>query len=612
MGLAVAATVRVGIRRREGQRSDRPAHVCRRRARPRLAARSERVRRAGVSRRLGRGDGRPAPGSGPGEDGRGPRPGPRRSASARQPGLPRRHRSADATRLGGVTDGPLGARPAGAPAGSVAGAGPGAGDRAGRSPHGRSGGAPTAERRRTGPAGRGDRRAHRAHRGLARGPVPRRAVDQGAGAQGQGRGDVLRERPARVRLPAGRSCSRTCPRTIFVSSHGPPFSSGCPGRSATRSSSRAARRRFSSRWRAPTCSSCRWTPTGSGTATTISSRSCCVRSWPEPSRISNSRCSLVQPNGARRTGSRRRPSATRRRPATSTGWHGWSSVALIPPTRAAASRPSERWLDWLEQHGALERNAAVAVLGALIATVQGRPAAGGAFRRRGRTRSYDGTLPDGSPSIDSLAVHSCVPSVVAGGWRECARMRSLRSGRSPVGAASARMPWLLLAVSHWLAGEVDQADDLFADVVEEGLELGAHEAAAVALGERAAVAIGRGAMGRGGGVRRASASGHPPFAAGGVPHQRVRLCAGGPGRAPPRRSPARPRAPRTGATPAAGAHLRDAAPRRPDPPGARPRLPDDRRRRRRRDDAARDRRAVAPTAGPRHASLRGGGAALRA
>ena len=54
------------------------------------------------------------------------------------------------------------------------------------------------------------------------------------------------------------------------------------------------------------------------------------------------------------------------------------------------------------------------------------------------------------------------------------------------------MPWSLLGVSHWLAGEVDQADDLFADAVEEGLELGAHEVAAVALGERAAVAIGHG------------------------------------------------------------------------------------------------------------------------
>ena len=201
MGLAVAATVRMGIRRREGQRSDRPAHLCRCGARRRLAPRSERVRRAGIGRRLDRGNGRPAPGRGPREDGRGPRPGPRRSASARQPGLPRRHRSADSTRLGGVTDGPLGARPAGAPAGSVAGAWPGAGDRAGRSAHGRSRGAPTAERRWTGPAGRPGRRAHRARRGLARRPLSRRAVDQGAGTQGQGRGDVFGERSARVGLP---------------------------------------------------------------------------------------------------------------------------------------------------------------------------------------------------------------------------------------------------------------------------------------------------------------------------------------------------------------------------------------------------------------------------
>ena len=50
----------------------------------------------------------------------------------------------------------------------------------------------------------------------------------------------------------------------------------------------------------------------------------------------------------------------------------------------------------------------------------------------------------------------------------------------------------LLGVSHRLAGEVDDADDLFADAVEEGLELGAHEVAAVALGERASVAIGHG------------------------------------------------------------------------------------------------------------------------
>ena len=51
---------------------------------------------------------------------------------------------------------------------------------------------------------------------------------------------------------------------------------------------------------------------------------------------------------------------------------------------------------------------------------------------------------------------------------------------------------LTLAVSHWLAGESVEADDLLADAAEEGLELGAPEPAAVALGERAAIAIERG------------------------------------------------------------------------------------------------------------------------
>ena len=70
-------------------------------------------------------------------------------------------------------------------------------------------------------------------------------------------------------------------------------------------------------------------------------------------------------------------------------------------------------------------------------------------------------------------------------------MPSLRSGRSPVGAPPPEC-LAVLALAQWLAGEVDQADDLLADAVEEGLELGADESAVVALAERAAFAIGRG------------------------------------------------------------------------------------------------------------------------
>lgn len=51
---------------------------------------------------------------------------------------------------------------------------------------------------------------------------------------------------------------------------------------------------------------------------------------------------------------------------------------------------------------------------------------------------------------------------------------------------------LLLAISELLVGELEQADDRLADTVDEGLELHAPEIAAVALAERAAIALGRG------------------------------------------------------------------------------------------------------------------------
>ena len=188
---------------------------------------------------------------------------------------------------------------------------------------------------------------------------------------------------------------------------------------------------------------------------------------------------------------------------------------------------SERWLHWLEHHGAFERNALVAVIGGVIATAQGRPEQAERFADAAED-AYDRTLPDGSPTtlawLCILRAQRCPRGV--------ARMRADAelALRTPARGSRFRShAMVLLGVSHWLAGEVDQADDLFADAVEEGLELGAHEVAAVALGERAAVAIGRRAMGRGGGVRRASASGCPPCAAGRVPHQRVRLCRWRPG-----------------------------------------------------------------------------------
>ena len=152
----------------------------------------------------------------------------------------------------------------------------------------------------------------------------------------------------------------------------------------------------------------------------------------------------------------------------------------------------ERWLDWITRHGGLERNAAVAVLGALVATVSGRPTEADRLADAAERGSYDRSLPDGSPSIDSwlalLRAHRC--------RRGVARMREdaeLAVRTLAPGSPNRPHAVLLLGISWWLEGEADRADDLFADAAEEGLELGAPESAAVSLAERAVIAIGRGA-----------------------------------------------------------------------------------------------------------------------
>jgi LuxR family transcriptional regulator, maltose regulon positive regulatory protein len=153
---------------------------------------------------------------------------------------------------------------------------------------------------------------------------------------------------------------------------------------------------------------------------------------------------------------------------------------------------TERWLGWLEAHGAMERNAAVAALGAAVASTWGRPAEAERLADAAERASYEGSLPDGSDSVESwLAIvraQLCRRGVAQ--MRKDAEFSVRTLARGSFNRPNAA---LQLAFSQWLAGEVDQADDLFADVAEEGVELGAHEAAALALGERAAIALGAGA-----------------------------------------------------------------------------------------------------------------------
>ena len=163
---------------------------------------------------------------------------------------------------------------------------------------------------------------------------------------------------------------------------------------------------------------------------------------------------------------------------------------VLPTYESGRFAAVERWLGWLEAHGALERNAAVAVLGALLAAIWGRPVAAERWADAAERATYDGVLPDGSPLVDSwlalLRAQLC--------RRGAARMRG--DAELALRTVAAESPFrtsasLLLAISHVLLGDVERADDLLADVADEGLELGAVDVVAVALGQRAAIAIAR-------------------------------------------------------------------------------------------------------------------------
>ena len=257
---------------------------------------------------------------------------------------------------------------------------------------------------------------------------------------------------------------------------------------------------------------------------------------------------------------------------------------VLPAYESGRFAAVERWLGWLEAHGALERNAAVAVLGALLAAIWGRPVAAERWADAAERATYDGVLPDGSPLVDSwlalLRAQLC--------RRGAARMRG--DAELALRTVAAESPFrtsasLLLAISHVLLGDVERADDLLADVADEGLELGAVDVVAVALGQRAAIAIARRAWVQAEGFTDRALHVIRRSANGCVSHQRVRLRRSCPRRASPRRDPASPGAPHPSARATPALDVRVAVPRRPDSVGARPGLPRPGRRARRRDDA---------------------------
>jgi LuxR family maltose regulon positive regulatory protein len=164
--------------------------------------------------------------------------------------------------------------------------------------------------------------------------------------------------------------------------------------------------------------------------------------------------------------------------------------AVISVYRSGRLATVQRWFDWFDDRGLLQQYPAVAMLGAWVQALGGHAAAAERWAEAAERGSYEGMLPDGSPSIE--------------GWRALLRAKLCRHGVRQmrtdaelalellaVGSLWRAPAQLLLGISHMLAGDHSMADRAMAEATELAQDSRATVAASVALAERAILAIGR-------------------------------------------------------------------------------------------------------------------------
>jgi LuxR family maltose regulon positive regulatory protein len=168
------------------------------------------------------------------------------------------------------------------------------------------------------------------------------------------------------------------------------------------------------------------------------------------------------------------------------------AAALTFPTfmrgRAATA---ERWLGWLEDHGAMENHPAVATMAAMVPAMTGNPA--DAERRAGAAeRAATGaSRPDGSspvePWLPLLRALLCRDGVDQ--MRADAELAVKTMATGSFWRASSL---LFLGMAHLMAGDPDQADVTFEDQAAEARAAGGTIGVSIALAQRSLLAIARG------------------------------------------------------------------------------------------------------------------------
>src|SRR5262252_10288132 len=152
---------------------------------------------------------------------------------------------------------------------------------------------------------------------------------------------------------------------------------------------------------------------------------------------------------------------------------------------------AERWLRWLDDHAAMEKYPAVAVLAAAISAVTGKAVDADRWAKTAERGAAVTRLPDGSSSIEpwlalirALLCHDGVEQMRADA--------ELAASTIAAGSFWRATPILLQGMAHVIAGEVDRADMFFDDAVTEARATGGATDACVALAERSLLAMASG------------------------------------------------------------------------------------------------------------------------
>jgi LuxR family maltose regulon positive regulatory protein len=148
-----------------------------------------------------------------------------------------------------------------------------------------------------------------------------------------------------------------------------------------------------------------------------------------------------------------------------------------------------RWMEWFEANKLLEHHPAIAVHGALMFALAGRPAATERWAAAADEGDSESTLADGNTLDGTRAYLRALlcPDGVAGMRRDAER------AEAGLGAASPYRATMLHAkgLSYLLDGDVDRADVEFARALETALLANSTPAIALFLAERGIAAIAR-------------------------------------------------------------------------------------------------------------------------